>query len=134
MADIAAFTWRRLRNRYNLVGKRCKNCKNIYFPPRPICSRCDPPQITEDFELSGLGKVITYTVVHVPPEEHMAASPYILGIVKTDEGPGVTSQIVECKEEDLYIGMPVEMVLRKITEDEDGLINYGYKFRPLVTT
>jgi hypothetical protein len=33
--------------------------------------------------------------------------------------------------EDVEIGMPVEMVTRKLREEgEDGLIVYGYKFRP----
>lgn len=131
MTDIAASTWRRLKNRYNLVGKRCSNCNTVYFPPRMICSNCTPPHVNEDFQLSGVGKITSYTVVHVPPEEHSDVSPYILAVIETKEGPKLTSQIVECNEKDLYIDMPVEMVLRKITKTNDGLISYGYKFRPL---
>jgi uncharacterized OB-fold protein len=47
-----------------------------------------------------------------------------------DEGPLVTAQLTDVDPDELEIGMPVEMVTRKLREEgEDGLIVYGYKFR-----
>lgn len=134
MENTSAFTWRRLKNRYNLVGKKCGNCGSVFFPPRFVCAECNPPHKTIDFKLSGIGKVFSFTFVHSPPEEHAYMSPYILAIVELKEGPKLTAQIVECDEKEVYIDMPVEMVFRRITEDGNGLIHYGYKFRPLLTT
>jgi uncharacterized OB-fold protein len=35
--------------------------------------------------------------------------------------------------DEVSIGMPVEMVTRKLrTDGEEGMIVYGYKFRPLI--
>ena len=55
-----------------------------------------------------------------------------VAIVALDEGPMVTAQLTDLGEEPVQIGMPVEMVTRKIREDieKKGMIVYGYKFRP----
>ena len=131
MDKMTPFTWRRLKNRYNLIGKICNNCSNIFFAPRLICAICNPPQETNDFQFSGEGKVVSFSSVNVPSEEHANEAPYMLAIIKLKEGPKLTAQIVDCKEKDVSIGMSVEAVFRKITEDNNGLINYGFKFRPL---
>jgi hypothetical protein len=46
----------------------------------------------------------------------------------------VTAQLTDVDNNAVEIGMPVEMVTRKMRNDGDerGLIVYGYKFRPAV--
>ncbi len=57
--------------------------------------------------------------------------PYIMAIVEMEEGVRVTAQIVDCKPEDVKIGMKVEAIFRRMgAEGKSGLIRYGYKFRP----
>jgi uncharacterized protein len=55
-------------------------------------------------------------------------------IVKLDEGPTVTAQLTDLGEKEVAIGMPVEMVTRRIKEDggKQGMLVYGYKFRPVM--
>lgn len=78
----------------------------------------------------GRGKIYSFTEVSAPPVGFELEVPYVLALIELEEGPLVTSQIVDCKASDVRIGMPVEMVFRKIQEDgEEGLIHYGYKFR-----
>lgn len=131
MEKMTPFTWRRLKNRYNLIGKKCMTCLNIFFAPRMLCAICNPPQETVDIQLSGEGNVVSFSTVNVPSEEHSNEAPYLLAIIKLKDGPKLTAQIVDCKENQVRIGMPVEVVFRKINEDSTGLINYGFKFRPL---
>ncbi len=58
-------------------------------------------------------------------------TPYILALVELEEGPKVMSQIVDCKPEEVKIGLNVEVCFRKLFEqDEEGVISYGFKFRP----
>jgi uncharacterized OB-fold protein len=44
----------------------------------------------------------------------------------------VTAQLTDLGEKPVEIGMPVEMVTRKIRSDgnEKGMLVYSYKFRP----
>ncbi len=86
----------------------------------------------EKVSLSGKGEVVTYTVIHSASEEFDKQTPYIMAIIKLDEGPSLTAQIVDCSISDVKIGTRVKSVFRKIQEDgEAGLIHYGYKFKPV---
>jgi uncharacterized OB-fold protein len=60
--------------------------------------------------------------------------PYTIALVKLDEGPTVTAQLTDLGEKAVEIGMPVEMVTRRMREegDERGMLIYGYKFRPVM--
>ena len=45
----------------------------------------------------------------------------------------VTAQLTDVDFTDVQIGMPVEMVTRKLrTDSQEGMIVYGYKFRPVM--
>ncbi len=132
MVHVAS-TWRRLKYRYNLYGNKCDNCGTVDFPSRIICPKCRRAGKIKEIKLSGLGKIHSFTHIHVPPEGYELQTPYVLAIIELNEGPKLTAQIVECDIKDVGIGMPVEMVFRKLVEDEDcGLIHYGFKFRPLL--
>lgn len=86
----------------------------------------------KNVKLSGKGKVVTYTVIHVAPEQFEGQAPYPIGIIQLDEGPRITAQIVDCDIKDVKIGMKVRSTFRKIQEDGYiGAIYYGYKFKPV---
>ena len=60
-------------------------------------------------------------------------APYTAGMVRLEEGPLVSAQLADVDGVDIAIGMPLEMVTRKIRDaEEHGYIVYGYKFRPLL--
>ena len=55
--------------------------------------------------------------------------PYCMAIIKLDEGPRITSQIVDCDPKTVKPGMKVKAVFRKLGEDsESGILHYGTKF------
>ena len=130
MGSIPRF-WRNMNSRYNLIGKRCTRCGEIYFPPRNFCTRCRRRGELEEVQLSGRGEVVSYTVIRTPPEGFERQAPYVMALVRLDEGVMLTTQIVDVSPEEVEIGMRVESVFRKIQEDgEAGLIYYGFKFKP----
>ncbi len=120
--------WRRQPSRYNLVGMQCTKCKALYFPPRELCKKCKSTKLTP-YKFKGNGKIVTYTVIRVPPTGFELLVPYVLAIVQLDEGPRLTAQIADCDPEKVSIGDKVQLVFRKISEDgKTGAIYYGYKF------
>lgn len=125
--------WRLKKQRYSLVGEVCPHCDKKMFPPRDICTRCGKGAKTE-FRFSGRGEVFSHTTVHNPPGGYEAQSPYTVALVRLEEGSMVTAQLTDLGGEKVEIGMPVEMVTRKLRQDGDerGVIIYGYKFRPLI--
>jgi hypothetical protein len=125
--------WRETRSRYNLTGNRCAKCGTVYFPPRPLCTKCHRESIgkMEALKLNGTGEVVTCTVVHEPRRNFEIQVPYLLAIVRLDEGPSVLGQLVDCSPEQVNIGTRVHSVFRKIDEEgKAGVIYYGYKFVP----
>ncbi|MBE2182140.1 MAG: Zn-ribbon domain-containing OB-fold protein [Anaerolineae bacterium] len=87
----------------------------------------------ERFDFSGKGEIYSFTVVQEPPAGFEDQSPYVLGLVKLDEGRLVTAQITDIDENGIAIGDRVEMVTRRLTaEGERGVIIYGYKFRKVL--
>ena len=129
MADIPR-NWRLREQRYRLQGSRCPDCESLYFPPRQICSKCRGTSL-EGHYLSGRGSVYSFTTVYQAPEGFEQNVPYVVALIDLEEGPRLTAQLTDVDPERVEIGMPVEMVIRKWSEQgETGLINYGYKFRP----
>ena len=119
--------WREIPQRYRLEAGKCKKCGRTYFPPRLICGDCRSREF-EAVRLSDEGRILTYTVVRVPPSQFVDEAPYAVGIIELDGGVRMTAQIADCDFEDLEIGKKVRVEFRKIQEDgEAGIICYGYK-------
>ncbi|HNS50130.1 MAG TPA: Zn-ribbon domain-containing OB-fold protein [Anaerolineae bacterium] len=121
--------WRLQNQRYQMVGEVCLKCGAKLFPPRDVCPECSKPAY-EPFTFSGKGTVYSFSTVYQAPAGYEEFVPYTVALVKLDEGPMVSAQLTDVDREEVAIGMPVEMVTRKMREEgEDGLIVYGYKFR-----
>lgn len=122
--------WRLKAQRYNLVGETCHSCGVKLYPPRDICLECEAPA-QELYTFSGLGEIYSYSTVYDAPEGFGKQAPYTVALIKLAEGPIVTAQLTDVDGDELVIGMPVEMVTRKLkTDGAEGMIVYGYKFRP----
>ena len=124
--------WRLKNQRYALVGEVCPHCDGKIFPPRDVCPHCGQDAKTK-FTFSGKGEVYSFTTISDAPAGYEENAPYTVALVKLEEGPVVTAQLTDLGEQPVKIGMPVEMVTRKLrTDDGDrGIIVYGYKFRPV---
>lgn len=84
----------------------------------------------EAFKFSGEGEVFSYTVVYAAPTGFEYQKPYVVAVVKLDEGTMCTAQVVDCESGEVKVGSRVEAVFRKIMADKDsGIIRYGYKFK-----
>ncbi len=122
--------WREIPQRYRLEAAKCKKCGAVSFPPRLVCPVCKAREF-ETIILADKGKIITYTIIRVPPQAFVDQAPYAVGIVELDDGVRLTGQVVDCNFEDLKIGGRVKIEFRKISQDgESGVIYYGYKFVP----
>ena len=124
--------WRTRSQRLCLVGEQCPHCGTKLFPPRDVCPECAGPA-KEPYAFSGKGEVYSYSTVYNAPDGYRGQAPYTVALVRLEEGPLVTAQLTDVDRDDVSIGMPVEMVTRKLMEDgKDGAILYGYKFRPVL--
>ncbi len=124
--------WREIPNRYNLIGTKCNHCNKVFFPPRAICPNCRRVGNLEPCKLEGKGKVLSFTVVHVAPQDFKDQVPYVLAIIELKEGPKLMAQVTDCDPDEVEIGAEVEITFRRIKEDsEEGIIHYGPKAKLL---
>ena len=118
--------WRLKGPRYRLEGVRNRRTNTITFPPPHVTGPDDEPMT-----LSGRGEVWSWTAV----ENGLDAwgGRYLMAMIKLAEGPLITAQLTDVEPEAVQIGQPVEMVTRRLRDlGEDGLLVYGYKFRPVL--
>ncbi len=96
--------------------QKCGDCDTLRHPS-PICGNC----LSMDSEwvaMSGRGKLYTWTVVHQRYHPGFAEeTPYNVAIVELEEGPRLLTKIVDCPNDNLYIGMEVEVVFEDVTEE-----------------
>lgn len=89
--------------------RRCQDCRFWMHPPAPICPRCRHAALRWE-ATSGRATLFTYTVNHKAWNPDVPV-PYAIGIVELPEQEGLrlTSNIVHCDVDELFIGMPLRV-------------------------
>ena len=113
-----------------LLGSRCQSCAEHFFPRRPVCAKCCH-RGTDDVELSPQGTLVTYTYIHVPLFNSKRATEggYGVGQIDLPEGPRIQS-VLEGGPGDFQIGMPMEMELETLRENDEGHEIVTFRFCP----
>ncbi len=102
--------------RHELMTYRCLNC-GAYYSVVIDCVKCSSPRM-EWVKVSGKGKIYTYVVYHQLYNPVWKENiPYNAAWVQLDEGPLILTNIVGIKNEDLRVGLPVEVIFDDVTEE-----------------
>jgi uncharacterized OB-fold protein len=89
-----------------LLAGKCLKCGKIHLPPRPLCDNC----YSKEFEwvtVSGKGKLITYTVINIAPQQFQDLTPYSVGIIQLENGLKIPGMVQGIPQDQLKIGMPL---------------------------
>ncbi len=126
--------WRESKYRYRLIGSVCLSCGRRFYPPRKVCPVCHSHEMQE-IKLPERGRIVSYTIIHYPPEGYEKCAPYAVAVIELSDGTRVLGQLTDVDISEVKTGMEVEAVFRRITEEgKDGIIEYGIKFRPVLRT
>ncbi|WP_338897634.1 OB-fold domain-containing protein [Streptomyces sp. TG1A-60] len=98
-----------------LLLRRCgaTDCGRAHHCPREFCPYCWSEDVRWE-EASGRATLYTWSVVHrndLPPFGER--TPYVAAVVDLVEGPRMMSEVVECAEADLRVGMGLDVVFRE---------------------
>jgi uncharacterized OB-fold protein len=109
--------WEAIKRR-ELVFQRCGRCGVWLHPPRPMCHRCKSFDLRWE-KSAGRGKIyswVTFTrevnPLYVVPFE------VVLVEMEGEEGVRMVSNMVDCKPEEIHIGMPVELDFVDVTPEQ----------------
>ncbi len=113
-----------------LIGSKCSNCGYVSFPKKVVCPSCVRDDTMKEVRLSGKARLDRFTVAHQAPSGLTA--PYIQAYVQLEEGPMLYSLVtgVEQKADAIRLDQPMEIVIDKIREDEQGNDLIAWKVRP----
>ena len=121
MVDHHTLPWWEACNEHKLTAQRCTNCNHAQLPGSPICSECRGNDF-EMTELSGKGTLYTYTAVH-QPLTYEEKIPFFIVVIELDvsgtpcaNSVRVMSNLVDCEENELEIGKPVEVAWERFSE------------------
>lgn len=107
MSEVLPFTieqFYKFISEKKLMAVKCLKCTSLLFPPKNICPKCFSTDL-EWTKLGKRGKLVTYTVIHIPPIQFQSIAPYSIGIVKLEEGLHLLAMIRDVKPENIKVGM-----------------------------
>ena len=68
----------------NVLARKCTKCDELHLATVYFCSKCGSKEF-EDSILKGTGKVVTYTIMTVPPAGFEDYTPYAWVVMELDD-------------------------------------------------
>jgi hypothetical protein len=107
-----------------LLLRRCRACEALMSPTagigtplRPRCVDCFSGDL-EWAPATGTGTLYSFALMHQLYDPSFAdALPYNISVVELDEGVRLTANVVGCTNEELWIGMPLEVAFEWVSEE-----------------
>ncbi|MDX2937778.1 Zn-ribbon domain-containing OB-fold protein [Streptomyces ipomoeae] len=93
-----------------LVRPVCSDCGRDFFVPQLCCPHCRSER-WEYVASAGTGRVETYSVVHRAPSPQIP-TPYVVAVIRLDEGWTMMSNIVGPTAEQVAIGSRVAVTFQ----------------------
>ena len=75
-----ARAWREYPRRYRYEAAVCAQCGKWHFPARLVCDACGGREF-ETRRMGRTGKILTHTIIRVPPSPHADQAPYAMAII-----------------------------------------------------
>ncbi len=118
------------------AASSCSKCAFITFPALDACPSCGSDSVTPTL-LSRRGTLWTWTRQRFQPknppyigrEAAKEFKPYGVGFIELPEGR-IEARIAGPIDQELTIGMPMELTVVPFANDEDGTEVLTYAFRP----
>lgn len=110
-----------------IMGSKCSKCGAEAFPPRADCAECMHSEF-EFIEVSGRATLHTFTKITAAPIGFQELAPYTVGLADLEETGRVVAWVGETiSEDEITIGMEVQLVPRIFEEEEEIMVYYTFE-------
>ncbi|MDP7355034.1 MAG: Zn-ribbon domain-containing OB-fold protein [Desulfobacterales bacterium] len=106
-----------------VMGTRCRDCGLEFFPPRADCFHCFSSHM-EWFEVSGTGKLITYSQLEFGPVGFEDDLPYAIAILDYENFKVFGRIAGDIPEDEITLGMEMET---KVTRLPNNQLSYVFQ-------
>jgi len=104
-------------------GNRCKDCGQIFFPPRADCYKCLASNM-EWFDVSGTAKLMTYSKLEYAPVGFENDLPYSIALLDYGDFKVFGRISSDLPENEIEVGMEMKTAVNELP---DGQLNYVFK-------
>jgi uncharacterized OB-fold protein len=104
-----------------VMGTKCKDCGALYFPPRSDCSKCLDSNM-EWFEVSGTGKLLSYSELKYGPVGFENDLPYTIALLDYGNHKVFGRISKDIPFEDLSIGMELKTQTTTLPNGQLGYV------------
>ncbi|MHA1149428.1 MAG: Zn-ribbon domain-containing OB-fold protein [Promethearchaeota archaeon] len=116
--DFTVHSYLEFLSNKKLMGSKCKNCGELYAPPRKLCIKCNTVNM-EWVEFSGVGEVAAFSCIGVgskffADKGYNIKKPYCFSVIKLNEGPMISGQLIGINELELQKAPPAEIIGKKV--------------------
>ena len=119
--------YRNYKKNHAFYGCRCTQCGTPFFPPQRVCVHCHAIDKMEPYRFfDKKARIRTFTIDGLSVS---LDSPNILVVLEFEGGGKLMTYLVDCKKEDVRVGMPVRPTFRKMFK-ANGISTYFWKVVP----
>ena len=104
-------------------GTRCKTCGLVFFPPRADCYQCLSGNM-EWFEVSGTGKLISYSKLEYAPIGFQDDVPYSIALLDYGDYKVFGRIDRDLPDDDIKVGMEMKTAANTLP---NGQLNYVFQ-------
>jgi len=106
-----------------VMGTRCKGCGLVFFPPRADCYQCLGSNM-DWFEVSGTGKLVTYSQLQFAPKGFDRDLPYSIALLDYGDYKVFGRIADNLGSDDIQVGMTMKTAVNRLP---NGQINYVFE-------
>lgn len=106
-----------------VMGTRCLDCGTIFFPPRAQCYKCLTSNM-EWFEVSGVGKLLSYSKLKYAPIGFEDDLPYYIAVLDYGDYKVFGRIAADVPDEEVQTGMAMRIQANTLP---NGQLNYIFE-------
>jgi uncharacterized OB-fold protein len=106
-----------------VTGTRCRDCGEVFFPPRADCYRCLTSNM-EWFDVSGTGKLVSYSKLEYAPVGFDDDLPYCIALLDYGDYKVFGRLASDLSPEGVEVGMDMKTVVNTLP---NGQVNYVFE-------
>lgn len=103
-------------------GTKCKTCGLVFFPPRADCYQCLSSDM-EWFEVSGKGKLLTFSKLQYGPVGFEGDLPYAIAVLDYGKFKVFGRLASDLSDDEIKVGMEMKTEVNQLP---NGQINYVF--------
>ena len=106
-----------------IVGSKCRDCGLVFFPPRADCYQCLAGNM-EWFEVTGSGKLVTYSKLEYAPVGFENDLPYAIAVLDYGDYKVFGRIAGDLPDDEIQVGMEMKTIVNHLP---NGQLNYVFQ-------